>query len=156
MWGAQRLQTRLFTFLLLTTAVNAHRFRTTANLFFGSCNKVFQGTVTGRLAPAGPHLECAVALYRFSLSLLLDCPVNRSNWSDPVGSCCQMYESVDRGRERETRDVANRNTLLSLHPTFSWSSHAKTPAGRKCSYNKTSCQFPSSHLFSMLVAGYYL
>lgn len=96
MGGPRGCSTRLFTFLPLTTSVNSHRFRITANLFIGTHSKVFRGSV----GPAGTSwtLAVAVALHRFSLSSLLNCPVNCSNWSDPVGGCFQMCESVVRRR----------------------------------------------------------
>lgn len=48
MWRPHGCGTRLLTFLSLVMAVNSHRFRTTANLFFGTYSKRFP-----RKKPAG-------------------------------------------------------------------------------------------------------
>lgn len=80
---------RLFTFLSLTMAVNAHRFRMAQNLFFGSHSrkkKVFQGSNRPAGSSCTPPGMCCGPLSLFTF-LLLQCPVNGGNWSDPEGSC---------------------------------------------------------------------
>lgn len=92
---------------------HTHKFRTTANLFYTSHRKkkVFMGSKTARPAPAGPLLECAIALYHFSLSDCLTGAVKRNNWSEPAGSCFENCESVVRDIVEET--MSTGGSLLS-------------------------------------------
>lgn len=160
MWGGPKAVDQAFHIPLTDHGCKCAQVQNNSETFLWLSEHSFP---EGQLAPAGPHLECAVALYRCSLSLLLDCPVNMSNWSDPAGGCCQMYESVVRKRESETGfGVCVWGGVLQGHPTVTapyLQAGAPTQGhqqGESVPTFKQASSFPSSHLFSMLVAGYNL
>lgn len=103
--GPPRLQHQSFHIPLTDHGCKRIQVQSNSKSFLWLSQQSFSRKAVGRLAPSGPRLECAVGLYRFSLSSLLDCPIKRSNWSDPMGSCFQMCKSVVRERDRETQGV---------------------------------------------------
>lgn len=95
MWGALRLPHQAFHIPLTDHGCKLTQVQNNSTSFLWLPLQGFPGKrQAGRL-----QLESdRNVLLLFSLSSLLNWPVNKRNWSDPVGGCFQMYESVVKDR----------------------------------------------------------